>query len=225
MSITPEPPPPDIYAWRPRPRRPKGSPWLTIWSAPRATVRHIMDTDPDRWVIFPLAMAGGVAESYWRAAIKNVGDEMSLSAVLTVYLLIGALSGLITLFVGGWCLTWTGWWLGGRGTFPQVRVALAWGQVPIIWGLLLLAIGLVFFGNEVFASYTPTIDRQPALTLSLMLVYCVVVMWWAVVQAKCLAEAHQFSVWLGLGSFVLAGVVMTLFMLLTEGLVFGSVSL
>lgn len=224
MSITPEPPPPDIYAWRPRSRRPKGSPWITIWAMPRATVRHILDTTPGRWVHL-LAVAGGVAEGYCRAAMKDVGDQHSLFVVLGMYFMIGAVSGLIALYVGGWSLTWAGWWLGGRGTFPQVRAALAWGQVPIIWALSLFVIGLLFFGNEVFASYTPTIDARPALTLSLLLIYSVVMVWWVIVQAKCLAEAHQFSVWLGLGSFVVAGVVMAMFMFLIEGLVFGSVSL
>ena len=198
MSITPEPLPPDIYAWRPKTKRPNGSPWVTIWAKPRATVRHILDTTPYRWV-HGLAIAGGVAEGYCRAVMKDVGDEMALASVLGLYFVIGAVSGLITLYVGGWCLTWAGWWLGGRGTFPQVRAALAWGQVPIIGALVLFVIGLFFFGHDLFASYTPAIDAHPALALSLLLIYLVLVVWWVVVEAKCLGGGASIFRLVGAG--------------------------
>jgi hypothetical protein len=46
------------------------NPFLTIWTRPRATIRAIVDTDPNRHVLL-LAAIGGVVNALDRATWKN----------------------------------------------------------------------------------------------------------------------------------------------------------
>ena len=77
------------------------SPFLTIWTRPRATIRAIVDTNPFLHVAL-LAMVGGVVQTVDRAVQRNAGDTLSLPAILGLAVLFGPIGGLIGLFVGGW---------------------------------------------------------------------------------------------------------------------------
>lgn len=94
---------------------PRMNPWLSIWLRPRATMRSILDTDPERLVIL-LACVGGVAEALGRASMRNVGDRLPLWTLLLTCGAVGPVGGLISLYLGSLLLRWTGGWIGGRGT-------------------------------------------------------------------------------------------------------------
>lgn len=75
------------------------NPFATIWTQPRSTVRHLLDTDPTRHVL-QLAMAGGVAQSMSQGIGSGVGDTMELPAILGWIFLIGSLYGLVAIYLG-----------------------------------------------------------------------------------------------------------------------------
>lgn len=196
------------------------NPWFSIWLQPRATMQQILDTDPVRSVLL-LAIIGGFFEALTQAATQDHGDRMaSWHGVVLACAIIGPLSGVFGLFLGGYLLRTTGGWLGGSASDREVRAAIAWGGIPKIWLGLLWIPSIALFGDENFTSATPRLDNDPALAsamLFLALIGMIGTFWSIVIWLKCLGQAHKFSAWRALGSVLL----MILVVAVVSGVPFG----
>lgn len=185
------------------------NPWFSIWTKPRATIQQIIDKDPESLVL-GLAAAAGFAQSLEQAAARSAGDTLGWPAILVMTAIIGAIGGAISLYITGFLIRWTGKWIGGKANPQQVRAAIAWAGVPIVWSLLLWVPKLYLFGQELFTSVTPRIDASPMLLNALFgfaLVQLVIGVWAVVVALKCLGQVQGFSAWKALGNCMLAGLV------------------
>jgi hypothetical protein len=197
------------------------NPFFTIWTRPRATIRAIIETD-STYLVLPLAIAEGIVQALDRAALGSVGETQPLADIVIKSLVIGAISGVVGLYIGGALLGWTGRMLGGHAKSPEIRAALAWGQTPAlaripIW---ILQIGLV--GRQMFTTKTPVLVANPGLSLIILatrLVEIVLGIWCFVTVLKCLGEVHEFSAWRALGSILLLVLVFLVPLLLIVGLV------
>jgi len=202
------------------------NPWLSMWSQPRATIRHIIDTDPTRDVI-ALAAVAGILQSLDRAAMNSVGDSLSLPAVFAIALFVGPLSGILGLYLLGFLLRITGRWIGGTGTPEGLRAAIAWANVPYLWLSLLWIPELLLFGSELFTTATPRMDESTTLTMLFLIfaaVQLVLGIWIMIVFLMSVGEAQGFSAWRALGNALLA-VLLMLAPLVLLGLLVGALGL
>ena len=185
------------------------NPWFSMWLHPRRTIRRIVETNPDRLVLF-LAAVGGIVEALINASSDSKGENMSLQAILLTALIGGPLMGVIGLWLGGALLRWTGGWIGGQADSRRIRATLAWANVPLVWSLLLWIPALLLFGAELFATATPILDASTMLS-GLYMVFSfgigIVSIWAFVVFLHALGEAQGFSAWKALGNSILAGLV------------------
>ena len=182
------------------------NPWLTMWTQPRATIQQIVDEDPKRFVL-ALAALGGFFEVLDRASARSMGDEFELPLILLIALILGPLGGFLTLYVGGALIGWTGRWIGGEASNLQIRAAIAWSSVPILWLSLLWIPELILFGEEMFTTEMPRIEANPSLAFLLVgiaLVQLAGVVWFFVVYLKSLGQVQDFSAWKALGNVCLA---------------------
>ena len=188
------------------------NPWFSMWLHPRRTIRQIVETNPDRFVL-ALAAVGGIAEALTNASSDSKGDNLSLRAILLTALIGGPLMGVLGLWLGGILLRWTGGWLGGQADTRRVRTALAWANVPLVWSLLLWVPALLLFGAELFTEATPVLDASSMLS-GLHLVFSfgigIVSIWSLVVFLHALGEVQGFSAWKALGNSILTGLVVAL---------------
>jgi hypothetical protein len=138
------------------------TPFLTIWTRPRATIRKIVETDPTRqvlllagtWYVVATLLAQRWLEVVpvkdlqpriyflsalfvqWLVALCNpTGVWPSWEAEIVTFVVLGAVLGIVLLYVFGAILKWTGRLLGGTATAIEVRAAIAWGQIPLIAAL------------------------------------------------------------------------------------------
>ncbi|MBI1951088.1 MAG: YIP1 family protein [Acidobacteria bacterium] len=202
--VTPPPIPASTSAHGPNEA---ASPWLSIWTRPRATLRLILDTDPRRGVL-RLAALGGIVESLSLATREGLGDTYSIPVVLAFATAGGAAAGLLGIIIFTAVLSLTGRWLGGRGRRVDVMAALAWANVPGIWGLLLWLPRAALLGGEIFHPAPAGIQgNPPALLLYglLQIVQLLIALWGFAISLKCLGEAHAFSAWRALGALILGG--------------------
>jgi hypothetical protein len=135
----------------------------------------------------------------------------------------GPLSGVFGLFVGGYLLRKTGSWLGGSANVREVRAAIAWGSIPMIWLGLLWIPNIALFGDENFTSVTPRLDEDPVLAYAMIflgLIELIGGIWALVISLKCLGQAHNFSAWRALGSVLLAVLVLIGVFVVPFGLLF-----
>ena len=196
------------------------NPWFSMWAHPRRTIRQIVATNPDRLVLL-LAAVGGIVQGLTSSANKSQGDRISLSVILLVNLMIGPVMGIIGLWVGGALLRWTGGWIGGQADSRHVRTAIAWSNVPQVWGLLLWIPAILLFGAELFTTATPIIEASSLLS-ALYLVFSVGTMaigiWSFVVCLHALGEVQGFSAWKALLNTILAMMVVLIPLLVIIGI-------
>jgi len=188
------------------------TPYLTIWTEPRATIRRIVDTDPERNVVGLAAISPALAmlEREWMKALD--GPMSAIWPIRVVFaVVIVALFGIFFLYVNGLLVTWSARALGGIGAARETRTAIAWGKIPAITAsaasilaLLSGAMAAPEIGNNGLpALTTPTFEFGG--------VHTVLGLWGFVVVLKGIGEVHQISAWrallaelIVLAAFVLA---------------------
>lgn len=191
---------------------PKLNPWFSMWTQPRSTIRQIVNSDPERFVI-GLAMISGVLRGLERARSRSLGDDLPLLAVLGAALVGGALTGIFLFHIYGFLIRWTGRWFGGSASAPEVRAAIAWPNVITAWLLLLWVPQLALFGRELFTTDTPTMDANPSmaqLRSVFLLLEVFLWIWIAVAFLKCLSEVQRYSTWKALANAFVAGLVIVI---------------
>ncbi len=172
-------------------------PWLSMWTMPRATIQQIVAENPTRFVLV-LAAIAGFAQALDRARMRSIGDRLEWPMIFLIAAVGGPIVGIIGLYIGGALLRWTGNWIGGIASSENIRAAIAWSSVPIIWGLALWIPELALFGQELFTTETPKIDANPSLAFLLFgfaAIEITIGIWTLVVFLKSLGQVQGFSAW------------------------------
>jgi hypothetical protein len=210
------------------------SPWFTMWTRPRETMRRIVYYDPKRDVLLLAVLQGFIAylsgalygflllvlisndyvqaPGTWESDLSALPSTSftALAAALGTCAVVGPIAGLIGLYLYGWLFRVTGRWLGGNAYPIEVRAALAWSAVPQIWGAILQVLKLVMVVYVLYANATNTYVSSSALLSTLgafLLLESVIGIWSLVLTLQSLGEVHSFSALRALGAVLLAGVI------------------
>ena len=188
----------------------------TVLVRPAETMRRILDGGRDRWTI-QIVILAFLCSSVERADItglEKLAPELPLSAtlaVITLALIASALFCVMLLYLFSTIVTLAGRWLGGEGTFADVRAAMAWGLAPIIWAAFIRIPVAVYAARLV----PKTLESGPAVMDFIAkggLIFAAVVgafevvlyLWMAYVASHTIGEAMHFSVWKGLATIAIA---------------------
>jgi len=182
---------------------------------PRQTMRRILDSGRGgRWVI-PLVLLALVARSLSTTDLTEARTALGTQSMVLLFSAIIIGSALLTLifFYGfSWLATIVGRrLLDGSGNAPDVRIALAWGLVPLVWSLLYRIPATILAQRmkipesaDVGAAVFEAIERGGCAFVIVFLVLDVIfLIWYAIVASCCVAEAHGFSTWKGLAVLAL----------------------
>jgi hypothetical protein len=175
-------------------------------------MRQILDADPRRMVHL-LALAAGALGGLEAHVPAPASDMLPLPAIVAMKTIFGALGALLFLYLFGFLLRLTGRWLDGTADFVAVRSALAWSMIPNIWSALLLFPLFVYMGADALNFDPAETLQEPGaavLLIPLILLTVVIGVWSIVITIKCVAEAHRFSAWHGLGAVLLSLVILTI---------------
>lgn len=177
---------------------------LEIWLRPRATIRAIVDTNPYRFV-WILAAISGIFQWVDNAAKREAGDTLGLTAIVVLALVLGPISGILTLHVAGFLFRATGGMFGGRASGEEVRAALAWSSVPDSFLLLLYIPYIALWGREGFMSAELAGEFTGIQWIVLLLIGVVglpLTIWKAFISVMTMAEVHRFAWWKGLLTYL-----------------------
>lgn len=183
----------------------KLNPWLAIWTKPRATVQQLIDTNPE-FMVIALACIGGISRALDRAATRGLGEKWDLPITLIMAFAMGAISGIIFLYIGSALIEWSGRkWLGGKGSTLQIRTAISWSYVPLLLCLVLWIPQIAMYGNSVFTLEGPAVDTMSELTIYLAIAFCEVTLgiWSLIILLKGIGQVQGFSAWKALGNILL----------------------
>ncbi len=173
------------------------TPFFTIWTEPRATIRRIVDTDPKRNVIALAAICAaiGALSGQWSKAMNNsAGLSVLWPLWVVVIVAVEAAIGVVSLFIGAAVLRWSGGLLGGVADNIQMRAALAWSSVPGIAAAIILLIA-VLMGIPIPQPSPGTITHIDPSFYKIMVAEGVLGIWGFFVGLKCIGEVHRFSAW------------------------------
>ena len=186
------------------------SPFITIWTSPRETVRRIIAENPELHVTL-LACLVGVGDTLDRASARNAGDKLPIGVIVGVAGVLGPLGGLLSLWISSHLLRWTGRWIGGTGDRQHLKTAIAWAAVPMVFSLPLWIPQFVLFGSDMFTEETPRLDARPrlwVLFIGIAVTEVIMAFWSLVLLCHTVAEVQGFrSAWRGFGNLFLAGAV------------------
>ena len=192
--------------------------FFTIWTAPRATIRRIVDSDPTRNVIALAAIGPAISMlvSEWAEALGNNANLSVLWPIsVAVYVALSAAFGVISLFIGGAIWRWSGSLLGGVASQAEVRAAIAWSSVPGIAAEIVLLIAVLLGVPVPHQRHVPLSQIDPAF-YKVLVVEGVLGFWGFIISLKCLGEVHRFSAWRALA----AGLIPPLTAFVAIGLIF-----
>lgn len=163
------------------------NPWSQIWIHPRKTLRSILSTNPQRVIIW-LALLGGLISSLsFVHLLEGEGKTLAIIAILVA----GAILGLIHLYFGGWLYQLTGSWIGGQGSFTDVKCAVGWSNYPFIISSLFGILSLFTLAH-------------PWVLALFGIVNLILAVWGLVIFFNLISEAHRFSIWKGILCFLIA---------------------
>ncbi|TWT82245.1 Yip1 domain protein [Planctomycetes bacterium CA13] len=180
------------------------NPWLSIWTRPRATIRSIVETNVTDSVLL-LSALYGITRTLSRASSKSLGDQMGLTSILLIALIVGPIGGLITIYLSALIIGFTARMLGGTATTEEMRAALAWGFLPATATLVLWPPAIMILGHEMFTSAMNMNNPLAAVTmLGVGLTMIVLAIWSMFTSCKTIGEVNRFSAWRALGACFLA---------------------
>jgi hypothetical protein len=142
--------------------------FFSIWMSPKLTLDFILKTTPNKYLRV-LFILGGISYSVTNISSGGRLGHISLTAILSLAILTGAISGAAGLYGFSSLLRWTGRWLNGRADYDRFVTVLAWSGVPSICSLLVWILKFVAFGSLVFA-----IDPNVLNTVEVIIYYILV---------------------------------------------------
>ena len=173
------------------------NPWLTIWTRPRETIRAIVQFNPGH--LFPLlCLIYGFPLLLQMAQNFSLGDRFPMGGIIVGALIGGIFAGVIGMSMASALFYWTGKWIGGEGSYQNVRSAVAWSNVPNLVNILVWIVNMVSFGDRLFTRgfiETPFVGGELTVIYFASLVQVVIAIWGFIIFLKALGEVQGFSAW------------------------------
>jgi hypothetical protein len=173
------------------------NPWLKIWVSPRETIRAIVKFNP-KHLFYLLAAIYGFTMLLQLAQDFSLGLQMSLAWILGGALVLSWGLGAFVFNIFAALLCWTGRWVGGQGSFVNIKAAVAWAYVPSLVNAIVWLAMLGVFGPHVFISTfadTVFIGYQLPVVFFGFLAQIIASVWGFFIGLQTLAEVQGFSVW------------------------------
>lgn len=120
-----------------------------IWSSPRQIFKFINDKNYDQYMIV-LLLLSGISRSFDRASMNNMGDTMSIWAIVGICIIAGGLFGWLSYYIYAALMSWTGKWLNAKGDTDSILRMLSYAMLPSIIALIFLIPQIAIYGNEIF---------------------------------------------------------------------------
>ena len=120
-----------------------------MWTEPRRVLKYINETKYENYFYIILFLAG-VSGAFDRAAIKNMGENVSLLGIIAGCVLLGGFLGWLSYYIYAALLSWTGKWLDGKGNTDSIYRILAYAMFPSVVSLLFLVPQIAVYGIDLF---------------------------------------------------------------------------
>lgn len=188
---------------------------VTILYQPRETMRRVLDAGGERWTI-GLVVLAYICSSFNDPDVLRMQRQLpdialgGTLALVALALIVVAICWVLLFYGFAWLVTMAGRWLDGHGEFADVRAALAWAFVPVIWSVLvripvaIYAYHLLPVGPDKRLMVTEMIARGGCtLAIIAFALQIVLYVWIAFIASATVAEALHFTTGKGLATLAI----------------------
>lgn len=190
----------------------RGGPWLRMWVKPRETIRGIVDKDPD-FRLYWLAAIYGFPMLLQFSQSLSLATNYSFWTIFIASLILSIAAGMIGFTISSALVRWIGKWLGGVGSFKEIRAAIAWSNVPNVAVIILWVALMGLFGVNLFFKEFPDMPLTGWLygvTTLIFVLMTVLSVWSFVLLVTAVSEVQKFSVWRGIVNIILPFVIVSI---------------
>ncbi len=195
-----------------------GNPWCSIWTEPRQTIRSIVNANP-KFGYFFLTIVYGLPLAFNLVQNFGLAATVPLWALIIGSLILSPFLGMIGISIGAFLLQLVGRLLGGKGSFLNVRAAVAWSNLPNIVGIVMTFILLGIFGAQIFNknfAEMQFVGYQAGVLFLAFLLESIATIWGFILLLCTLGEVQGFSIWKAiLNVVILIVLLMALFWLVS----------
>ncbi|AEB75301.1 hypothetical protein ADU80_03560 [Clostridium botulinum] len=178
------------------------SPWITIWTKPRETIKNLKDNTSEI-IILLLSILGSVSiELYFKELTEVEILSGGIKSIILECIRNGIITGIVSIYLSGKIFHILGKHMGAIASFKEIRVTLAWSQVPLIYALILHVIKIAIFKQEIFMASSEIIDGSMllAVLIRLFIILDIVIgIKQLIIFLKCISEVQGFKEEDGLG--------------------------
>jgi hypothetical protein len=173
------------------------NPWTGMWVRPRETIRAIIQMNPN--YMYPLlCFIYGFPMILQLAQNFSLGDRFPVAGILASALILAIVLGAVMINIGAALVSWTGKWIGGTGTFQQIRSAIAWSNMPSVVYIAIWLINVAVFGSRIFKkefAEMTFVGHELSIIFITAVIQLVVAVWTLIILLKALGEVQGFSAW------------------------------
>lgn len=186
---------------------------LYILVRPKETI-NLITTERKRLPIVLISILVGIVISFTYAIFESFGDTRSFSYIIPFSIIFGSIIGLIGIYIFGGVLNLTSEWFGARADNMETRAVIAWSCVPyMISGLIVLILGILIYGIDLFTSQMTSISSTSFLLIIYFIIFLVYIggaIWSLILLLKLLSEVNGYSIGKAFMSLLL-GIVLFIF--------------
>lgn len=164
------------------------NPWLSMWTAPRKTIRFVVEKTSSYGIIWLSAIYGLECMIFY-LHFWSLGFKAPSLALFIPSLVFSPLVGFIWIAFYGWIMRSTGKWLGGKARSVELRAAVAWSRLPFLLLLLVWALLWALNPNHLFIQYGPG-----TLSLIFTLSWGLVQLWSYILFIQAVSVVQHFNI-------------------------------
>jgi hypothetical protein len=197
------------------------NPWKGMWTNPKKTIRAVVTHDP-RYRFITLCIVNGLPAMLQVAQNMSLGFSYSLVGIVLGSIFLSLFAGMIGITVASGILYLTGRWIGGMGSFLQIRCAVSWSNLTNIVSILTWAVLIAMFDKALFTDLFETASftqKESLILMGVFLTQTTMSVWSLVLLVQSLSEVQGFSSWKSILNILLSlGILIAFFWLV--GLLF-----
>ncbi len=169
------------------------NPWVKIWTNPKEAIQKIITYKVNYGFNILCAIYGIVnLLNIFQAA--SWGTSLSLPYILLLSIFLSWLFGYLIFSLLSFITYITGKILFGKGTYKQLRAALAWAHLPLFITLLTWIILLIVFKESLFQNFMVIGSFQTIVVFCIKIIQFILSIWSLVIYINALSQVQQFSI-------------------------------
>ncbi|WP_186759593.1 Yip1 family protein [Planococcus sp. CPCC 101016] len=171
------------------------NPFTSIWTRPRATVRHVVEEKSPGFIFLLIVLSGFAA-----GLLSSLDSEQlfPVGGLLLMALFFGPIGITVSTAIGAGIYLLVGKLFKGTATYTEMFRAILTGQIPQIWLLPIVILWMLVQPETYFLQPGEMpFAGSDLLSLIFLLILGTVSIWTFVIQCKAVGEAHRLSSWKG----------------------------